>query len=137
LGAVGLIPALFRSRYLEVNGDRLTRISTPNFRDFRETVIDAHTLFITKDLTAAKLQDIELDFGEKLRLKNGDFISNEGKRREDSIPLKNVRAVISKESVILEGDENEKGRAERLLSLLSTEVKNVHILHRIVEIANM
>jgi len=128
----------FKTRAVTVNTERFTRSNTPIFRDFADTLVTAHTLYMIKDLTAKNVFEKELSFGTNLILKRGDFIHNEGKRSENIIPLRNVRKIEVSNSfgdesdVLFHGEEGEKP----LLRLSVTKVLNLNVLQHVVELAN-
>jgi len=119
------------------------RSNTPNFHEFADTIIATQLAHMTKGLTAGNVFEASLSFGENLVLTNGEFVYKKDKRREASVPLKDVSNASlfnnfdgGGSRIRLESKPDESGKTQFLLDAFVDKINNLAILHFAVDLAN-
>ena len=125
-----------------MTSNTFARSNTPKFHMFADTIIVAQLAHLTKGLTAENVFEASLSFGENLVLTGGEFIYKKDKRREASVPLKDVNNASlfnqfdgSGSQIRLESKPDESGKTQFLLDAFVDKINNLAILHYIVDLA--
>ena len=137
-------PQNFATRFAHeaATGNTFARSNTPQFHKFSDTLIATQLEHMTKDLTKENIFETSISFGENLILTDGEFIYRKDKRRESSVPLKDVHKASlfhqfgGGSQLRLEGKPSENGRPNFLLDVMVNNINNLTILHYIVDMAN-
>jgi len=107
----------------------------PNLRQFAEELISVYTRSLTTDLTPETLYETTIQFGNRLKLENGNFIYKKGKTivplddvYEIEIQAESTSSLIAADTpfVTLRGF-----RGNDLLVVATMHVSNLEILHHI------
>jgi len=87
-------------------------------------------------ITKEALQTMELSFGDKLKLKDGEFVYS--RRKSDvNLPITGVtNTQIIEDSLMLYG-LNEKGKDKCLISVNIVHVLNIDLLFKVIEMAEL
>jgi len=107
---------------------KLAKWNASHFNPFANALVEAHTNYLTKGLTKETLRDAVINFGEPLKLENCQLVAqSEGL----TIPLESISSIDFSDGVLdIFGDENHKGKPERLLRI--ADVANVGALEYVL-----
>jgi hypothetical protein len=111
-------------------------IFIPNYDQFADELGTVYTNYLLRDVTKENISQLNLSFGDKLKLAGGQLIHDADKKQGAvSIPLESIRRLeyLNDEGYWL-SLKNE--RAEELTSIRADKAMNLETLNRIVELVN-